>query len=66
MRRLAFGAGDKKHRTRRDVEDAFRRLPGVVVLDERATNPRTGEVGWIVVPAAAAARMRHEGDDDGE
>ena len=54
-RRFAFGAGDSKHRTRAEIDAAFRRLPGLVVVSEAASNDRTGEVGWIVIPKAAAA-----------
>ena len=54
-RRFAFGAGDSKHRTRAEIDAVFRRLPGLVVVSEAASNDRTGEVGWIVIPKAAAA-----------
>ena len=53
-RRLAFGAGDRKHRTRKAIDDAFRDLPGLVVVSEREVHPGTGEVGWLVLPEAAA------------
>ena len=61
-RRLAFGARDRKHRTRTEIEAAFRDLPGLVILDERASDPRTGEVGWRIVPADSPAARS---DDDG-
>ena len=48
-RRLAFGAGDKKHRTRGEVDRAFRDLPGVVTM-EREVDARSGAVGWRMVP----------------
>lgn len=53
-RRLAFGAGDTKHRTRAEIDAAFRELPGLVVVSETEVRPRTGEVGWLVLPLAAA------------
>ena len=52
-RRFAFGA-DKKHRTRAEIDGAFVDLPGLRVVSREWVNPRTGEVGWLVVPAAAA------------
>ena len=53
-RLLAFGPHDKKHRTRAETDAAFQNLPGISVLDERATDPITGKVGWRVVPSKAA------------
>ena len=44
-RRLAFGAGEKKHRTRAEIDAAFRHLPGLVVVTESEARDRTGEVG---------------------
>lgn len=52
-RRLAFGANDQKHRTRRQIDDAWRELPGLVVA-ERQVDPDTGEVGWRILPAEIA------------
>ena len=52
LRRLAFGAGDRKHRTRSDIENAWRNLPGLDLF-EQAVNARTGEVGWRIVPTGA-------------
>ena len=57
-RRLAFGAGDKKHRTRSEIDAAFRDLPGLIVLTEQAANDRTGEVGWLVLPEDAARPLQ--------
>ena len=56
-RRLAFGAQYAKHRGREDIDSAFRGLPGLVVVSERAVDPRTGEAGWIVLPEEAAAAV---------
>ena len=52
--RLAFGAGDRKHRTRTEIDRPFIGLPGLRVIDMQRTNVETGETGWIVVPEAAA------------
>lgn len=53
-RRLAFGPGGKKHRTRSEVDAAFRDLPGLVVVSESESRDRTGEIGWLVLPEIAA------------
>ena len=53
-RLLAFGAADRKHRTTREVDKAFRELPGLVGM-EHQTDPRTGEIGWRMVPVEARA-----------
>ena len=53
-RRLAYGAGDAKHRTRAEIDAAWRDLPGLVVVSEDAIDPDTGEVGWLVLPEDAA------------
>ena len=52
--RLAFGPDDVKHRTRAEVDAAWRGLPGLVVVSEQATDEQTGEVGWLVLPKDAA------------
>ena len=36
------------------MDAVFRDLPGLVVLDEQAPDARIGEVGFRVVPEAAA------------
>ena len=64
-RRLAFGADDTKNRTRAEIDAAWRDLPGLVVVGEREVDPRTGEVGWLVLPADAARAIGATGDDDG-
>ena len=63
-RRFAFGFGDGKHRTRAEIDVAFRDLPGLVVVSESASNDRTGEVGWIVIPDLAAEAVRKAMDDE--
>ena len=61
-RRLAFGAGDTKHRTKAEIDAAFRDLPGLCVVTETARNDRTGEVGWLVLPDEAATAI-HDGSN---
>ena len=60
-----FGADDTKNRTRAEIDAAWRDLPGLVVVGEREVDPRTGEVGWLVLPADAARAIGATGDDDG-
>lgn len=62
--RLAFGAGDKKHRTQLEIDVAWRDLPGLVVVNESEARDRTGEVGWLVLPEDAAGAVRR--DDEGD
>ena len=62
MRRLAFGEADRKNRTHAEIEAPWSDLPGLVVADRSALDPKTGEVGWRIMPAPA----RGEDDDDGE
>lgn len=59
MRRLAFG-NDPHRSTLAKVKAAFRDLPGLVVLDETAHDERTGDVGFRVVPEAAAEAIRRK------
>ena len=61
-RRFAFGAGDSKHRTRTEIDAAYRDLPGLVILDKRASDPKTGEVGWRIVPANSP--VAHDDDEE--
>lgn len=56
-RALAFGARDNKHRTRSDIDEVWRDLPGLTLIAEQAIDPRSGEVGWRIVPADAAAKI---------
>ena len=63
-RRLAFGAGDRKHRTRLEVDQAFENLPGLVIVSRRAVYSRTGEVGWRILPTDAAATIGEAGGDE--
>ena len=53
-RRLAFGIGDRKHRTRAELARAWSHLPGLVTMTRQAVDPRTGAIGWVVLPSAAA------------
>ena len=62
--RLAFGAGDKKHRTQSEIDAAWRDLPGLVVVNEREARDRTGEVGWLVLPKDAAGAVRRDDECD--
>ena len=60
MRRLAFGA-DRHERGKAAIKAAFRGLPGLVVLDEAGHDERTGEIGYRIVPEAAAEAIRRKG-----
>ena len=60
MRRLAFG-NDPRHSPTAKVRAAFRGLPGLVVLDAEAHDERTGEVGYRIVPEAAAEAIGRKG-----
>ena len=53
-RLLAFGLRDTKHRTVAEIDEKWRDVPGTLVVTERAIDPRTGEVGWRVLPIDAA------------
>jgi len=52
MRRLAFGAKDRKHRPNSEIVSAWRDLPGLVAV-ESVIDPRTLEKGWRIMPADA-------------
>ena len=52
-RRLAFGEGDRKHRTTAEIDAAFENLPGLIVADKQAKDARNGVIGWRVIPAEA-------------
>lgn len=52
-RRLAFGEGDRKHRTTAEIDTAFENLPGLIVVDKQAKDARNGVIGWCVIPAEA-------------
>ena len=62
--RLAFGepSDNPNRRTRAAIDAAFRDLPGLVMVSERAVNERTGEVGWLVIPEDAAKALTHPED----
>ena len=53
-RELAFGYWDNKNRTRAGVDAPWRDSPGLLVVQTDATDPETGEIGWRVLPRAAA------------
>ena len=63
-RRLAFGAGDKKNRTRANQDAAWEDLPGVEILTRKSSTPDGGR-GWLVVPEAAAVAIRGTINHDG-
>ncbi|MCY4421125.1 MAG: hypothetical protein OXC42_07755 [Gammaproteobacteria bacterium] len=50
-RRIAFGPHDKKHRTQSEIDKPFADIPGFKVINKSATDVKTGEVGWRMVPA---------------
>ena len=52
-RRLAFGNDDRKHRTAAEIDAAFANLPGLVIVDRNARDPRSGVKGWRIMPADA-------------
>lgn len=56
-RRLAFGAGDAKHRTRREQDGAWEDLPGVEIVT-RTASTTDGRRGWIIAPREAAEAIR--------
>ena len=49
-RRLAFGEHDKKHRTTAEINAAFVDLPGLMVVERNAKDPRSGITGWRITP----------------
>ena len=52
LRALAFGRGDAKNRTRAELVAPWANLPGAHV-EADATDPRTGAVGWRLLPSVA-------------
>ena len=59
-RRLAFGEGDKSHRTRAEQEAPWTDLPGVELVTRTATT-QDGKRGWLIVPRDAARRIKGDG-----
>ena len=57
-RRLAFGEGDRKHRTTAEIDAAFENLPGLIVADKQAKDARNGIIGWRVIPAEVVDATR--------
>ena len=49
LRRIAYGSQDQKHRTRKDIQDAFTDLPGLVLLRDQQDR-QTGVTGFRLVP----------------
>ena len=52
-RRLAFGEGDKSHRTRAEQDAPWEDLPGVEIVTRRSVD-RDGRGGWLILPEGAA------------
>ena len=65
-RRLAFGDDDKKHRTTTEIDAAFANLPGLVVVERNAKDPRSGMMGWRIMPAEAVDPTGENLDPTGE
>ena len=59
-RRLAFGEGDRSHRTRAEQEAPWTDLPGVEIVTRTATT-QDGKLGWLIVPRDAARRIKGDG-----
>ena len=59
-RRLAFGEGDRSHRTRAEQEAPWTDLPGVEIVTRTATT-QDGKRGWLIVPRDAARRIKGDG-----
>ena len=59
-RRLAFGEGDKSHRTLAEQDAAWEDLPGVEIVARTATT-QDGKQGWLIVPRDAARRIKGDG-----
>ncbi len=65
-RRFAFGVGDKRNRTRHDIDAPWSNLPGSVIITRKASTA-DGRRGWIIVPKRAAdaiQRWRERTTDD--
>ena len=62
-RRLAFGADDRKHRTRAEQAAPWEDLPGVEIVTRSASTP-DGRRGWVIVPDAAAAAIKRRKASD--
>ena len=50
-RKIAYGFSDKKHRTKSEIDGPFTNIKGIKVVDLKARNPKTGEIGWRIVHA---------------
>ena len=63
-RRLAYGEGDKRNRTRSGkggIDTPWEGLPGVEVIT-RSASTTDGRRGWIIVPAKAAEAIRRRAE----
>ena len=65
-RRLAFGDDDRKHRTTAEIEAAFAGLPGLVIVEHDAKDPRGGITGWRIMPAEVVDLTGENPDLTGE
>ena len=63
-RRLAFGATDRRHRTRAAQDEPWEDLPGVEVVERMVDGP-DGRRRWLVLPDEAAAAIRAAAEDEG-
>lgn len=63
-RRLAFGPHDKGNRTKAQIDTPWEDLPGLVVVDRNARDPRQGIEGWRIVPAEVVTDVDPEDTDD--
>ena len=53
-RLIAFGPHNKKHLMDAEIDAPYKNLPGLIVINEQAVDPKSGKVGWRIVPVEAA------------
>ena len=63
--RVAFGAGGRKNRTRREVDAPFEALPGIEIVSRRWVERGTGRGGWLILPRDAAQAVGGRGGREG-
>lgn len=63
-RRLAYGDGGNRNRTRAEQATPWEGLPDVEIVT-RSASTADGRRGWIVVPAEAARAIKRRGDSGG-